>query len=106
MSVSGEKMTGMSDLTTVIAEVLETITDECVNRYDEQAEMIVAAVREANTIRTESELAACELGTVVRSEQGGIWERLGDGDGWYETASGCWHPMSDLSLPCTILFRP
>lgn len=97
----------MSDTTLehVVAGVLETITDECVNRYDEQAAMILNAVREANTVTAEAELEVLPTDSTILIQPRHILQRGADG-AWFEPGGYDGYLSSELRLPAVVLFRP
>ena len=69
------------------------------------AAAVVAAINP--TIATAEELGALPVGTVIRDSDGALFEYSPDGEGdiawWYD---GDPHPLSDVDLPATVLYRP
>ena len=56
------------------------------------------------TITTVAELDALAEESVVRSDEGTVWES--DSGVWFETASRLLHVASDIALPAIILYEP
>jgi hypothetical protein len=123
MSVPGEKVNSMSDVTTVIAARLETVhfdgrtcgdstsPSACSVCYGpspmsarEIAAEALAAIREANTIRTEAELDALPYNTILLDGDGDVYV-VGDFNPVNLCAVG--EPRNEPpELPATVLYRP
>jgi len=66
--------------------------------------ILAAGYSRPRTITTADELDALSAGSVVRSDEGTVWES--DSGVWFETASRLLHVASDIALPATVLHEP
>ncbi len=80
---------------------------------DELAAEVAAAIRDDQTVRTVDELEALPAGTILQTDNGGVWERLATDSRYCWSLRGGrhgWDYNADMlaryAAPLVILYRP